>query len=106
MPSAPISRRGLLTAAAAGLAAPAFEGQETHGAAPLPPPDEAAVNAKHANVLRKYGDRLSEPQKVRAREILVRHQRMLMRVRDFALENGDAPATGLRLVDGVNGHAR
>ena len=104
MASSTISRRGLLAVAASGLAAPALEGQETP--APLPPPDEGAVNAKHANVLRKYGDRLSERQRVRAREILVRHQRMLMRVRDFALENSDAPATGLRLVDGANGHGR
>ena len=105
MPSASISRRGLLIAAS-GLAAPALEGQESQGFTPLPPSDEAAVNAKHANVIRKYGDRLSEQQRVRAREILVSHQRMLMRVRDFALENSDAPATGLRLVDGVNRHAR
>jgi hypothetical protein len=104
IPSAPISRRGLLAAAASGLAVPALEGEESP--APLPPSDEAAVNAKHANVLRKYGDGLSERQKVRAREIIVRHQRMLMRVRDFALENSDAPATGLRLVDGLNGHGR
>jgi hypothetical protein len=48
-------------------------------------------------VIRKYGDRLSPAQKVRAREILVRHQRMLKRIRAFALENSDAPATGLRL---------
>ena len=106
MPSASISRRGLLTAVASGLTAPALEGQETRGPAPLPPPDEAAANAKHANVLRKYGDRLSEQQRVRAREIIVRHKRMLMRVRGFALENSDAPATGLRLVDGLNGHGR
>jgi hypothetical protein len=34
---------------------------------------------------------------VRAREILVSQQRMLKRIRDFKLENSDAPATGLRL---------
>jgi hypothetical protein len=43
--SSTISRRGLLAAAASGLAAPALEGQESP--APLPAPDEAAVNAKH-----------------------------------------------------------
>jgi len=59
--------------------------------------DQAAVEAKYANVIRKYGDRLSAAQRTRARETLVSHQRMLMRIRDFALENGDAPATGLRL---------
>ena len=55
------------------------------------------MDAKYANVVRKYGERLSEEQKTRVRTVLARHQRMLMRVREFPLENGDAPATGLRL---------
>ena len=95
-----ISRRGWVVAAAAILSSQALGAQEERASPTLPPADEAAVEAKYANVIRKYGDRLSEPQKARAREIIVRHQRMLMRVRDFALENGDAPATGLRLYPG------
>jgi hypothetical protein len=53
------------------------------------------VDAKYASVI-PSGDRLSEAQRTRAREILVRHQRMLMQMREFALESNDAPATSLR----------
>lgn len=91
-----VSRRQLIAGAAAALPAAAAAQQNDAGPT-LPPADQAAVDAKYANVIRKYGERLSESQRSRAREILARHQRMLMRVRDFALENGDAPATGFRL---------
>jgi hypothetical protein len=64
---------------------------------PLPPQDQAEVDAKFADMVRKYGDRLTEDQKTRARGVLARHQRMLMRVREFPLENGDASATELHL---------
>src|SRR5262245_38698718 len=93
-----VSRRGLVFGAAVAALSPgALESQDNPAPAPLPQADQAAVDAKYTNVIRKYGDRLSEAQRTRAREILARHQRMLMRVRDFALENGDAPATSLRL---------
>jgi hypothetical protein len=78
------------------LPAPELISQNTPPAS-LPAADEAAVNAKYANVIRSYGDRLSPAQRLRARETLVQHQRMLKRIREFALENGYAPATGLRL---------
>jgi hypothetical protein len=89
-----ISRRRLVVAAAAGIST---RGLRSQNAPSLPSVDEKAVEAKYANVIRKYGDRLSEPQRTRVRETLARHQRMLMRVRDFSLENGDAPATSFRL---------
>jgi hypothetical protein len=92
-----VSRRKLIVGSAAVLAATASPEQENSSGTDLPSADRAAVDAKYTNVIRKYGERLSEAQRARAREVLVRHQRMLMRVRDFALENGDAPATGLRL---------
>jgi hypothetical protein len=92
-----VSRRKLMAGTAAVLTATAVPAQQNDAGTGLPPADQAAVDAKHANVMRKYGERLSEAQQTRAREIIVRHQRMLMRVREFALENGDAPATGLRL---------
>ncbi|MDR3701917.1 MAG: hypothetical protein P4L56_19870 [Candidatus Sulfopaludibacter sp.] len=97
-----ISRRsfGRRTAWAAAVSAfdpadalPQGRGPQT----PLPPDDQAEVDAKFAGVIRKYGARLSEEQKTRVRTVLGRHQRMLMRIREFALDNGDAPATGLRL---------
>ena len=65
--------------------------------APLPAQDQAEVDAKFADMIRKYGGRLTDEQKTRAHGVLARHQRMLMRVREFPLENGDAPATGLQL---------
>ena len=92
-----VSRRKLMAGTAAALTAAAAPAQENSSGAGLPPADQAAVDAKYANVIRKYGERLSDDQRARAREVLVRHQQMLMRVRDLALENGDAPATGLRL---------
>ena len=92
-----LSRRKLIVGTAAALSATAAPAQENDSGTGLPAADRAAVDAKYNNVIRKYGERLSEAQRTRAREVLVRHQRMLMRVRDFALENGDAPATGLRL---------
>lgn len=57
----------------------------------------SSVDAKYANVLRKYGDRISEAQRIRVRETIVRHERMLERIRNFALTNADAPATGFEL---------
>jgi hypothetical protein len=88
-------RRAALATAAGTLSPPLLESQQKANGPPAG--DEAAVNAKYANVIRKYGTRLSPAQRVRAREILVEHQKMLKRIRDFALENNDAPATGLRL---------
>ena len=88
-------RRAALAAIAGTFSSPLLDSQEA--AHTLPAGDQAAVAAKFANVIRKYGDRLSPAQRVRARETLVSHQQMLKRIRDFALENGDAPATGLRL---------
>lgn len=55
------------------------------------------MDARFANVIRQYGERLNEEQRDRVRTVLARHQRMLMRIREFPLGNGDAPATGLRL---------
>ena len=64
---------------------------------PLDEGEQAEVDAKFADVIRKYGSRLSDEQKTRVRNVLGRHQRMLARVRSFPLENSDPPATGLRL---------
>ena len=55
------------------------------------------MDAKFSDVVRKYGDRLSDEQKTRVRGVLANHQRMLARVRVFPIDNSDAPATGLRL---------
>ena len=89
------SRRQLGRCAA--LAAAGAVGVPATAQSPVTPENETVVDAKYANVLRKYGDRLSEEQRTRARETIVSHGRMLARIRDFPLENGDAPATGFRL---------
>jgi hypothetical protein len=97
------TRRGLgrraALAVAAGLAAdgPTPASPQFQGQAPLEPADQAEVEAKYNEVVRKYGSRLTDEQKTRVRGVIGRHQRMLARVRAFNVENGDAPATGLRL---------
>ena len=95
-----MSRRGFgkrAALAALAAAAAAASPQARIGGPPLSAADEAEVDAKFANVIRQYGDRLDEGQRNRVRTVLERHQRMLVHVREFTLENGDAPATGLRL---------
>ena len=91
-----VSRRGALRVAAGALG-PALLAQNRNQT-PLAASDQAEVDVKFANIIRKYGDRLSEEQRTRVRGVLARHQRMLARVRAFPLENSDSPATGLRLV--------
>lgn len=53
----------------------------------------AEVEAKLANIVRRYGSRLSEEQRVHLRKILVYNEKMLASVRAFPLENGDSPAS-------------
>ena len=53
----------------------------------------AEVEAKLANIVRKYGSRLSQDERVHLRKILVYNEKMLASVRAFSLENGDSPAT-------------
>jgi hypothetical protein len=96
--SSRFSRRGLGSRIAAAALLPAVASPQGRGQVPMPPADQAEIDAQFANVLRKWGDRLSDEQKVRVRAAMVRHHRMLMRIRAFPIENGDAPATGLRLI--------
>lgn len=55
------------------------------------------VDAKRANIIRKYGDRLSEEQRQRLRRILVYDEKMMDGIRAVHLENGDPPASVLRI---------
>jgi hypothetical protein len=55
------------------------------------------VDAKLANIVRKYGDRLSEEQRGHLRKILVRNQKMMDGIRAFPLQNGDPPASVLKV---------
>jgi hypothetical protein len=57
----------------------------------------ADVDAKLANIFRKYGSRFDAQQKARLRRILVENEHLMAPVRAFPLENGDPPASVLRI---------
>lgn len=63
----------------------------------LTPEQTAEVDARLANILRKYGTRFTAEQKERLRRILAQNERMMAPVRAFALQNGDPPASVLRI---------
>lgn len=56
------------------------------------------MDARWKEAVRRYGGRLSGEQKARIRRVLVQNEQMLAPVREFAVANGDAPATSLKLV--------
>ena len=60
------------------------------------------VDAKLANIIRKYGERLSEEQRKHLRKILAYNEIMLAPIRAFLLQNGDPPVTALKLSSGEN----
>jgi hypothetical protein len=90
-------RRAALAGALSAWKPSSAPAQERGGQPPLPAKDQAEVDAKFEHMVHLYGDRLNDEQKTRARTVLARHQRMLMHVREFPLDNGDAPATELHL---------
>lgn len=77
--------------------APAPGLAQTGGAPEVPPDQTAEVEARLQEVIRRYGDRLSEDQRTRLRRVLTQNVRMLQAIRTFPLQNGDAPATSLKL---------
>jgi len=81
-----------LGAAAAGIPQqPAGEGPK------LSPAAMAEVEAKVAEILRRYGNRLDEAQKADIRRLVRETQAQLEALRAFPLENIDEPATILHL---------
>jgi hypothetical protein len=70
------------------------EGQTTTD---LTPEQSQEVEAKLANIIRKWGSRLSEDERKHLRRILAYNERMLASIRSFPLENGDPPASVLRV---------
>jgi hypothetical protein len=64
--------------------------------AKLSPAARGEVEAKVADLFRKYGDRLSEEQKADIRRIMAESQEGLEKMRAFTLENGDQPADAFR----------
>ena len=77
--------------------APGASQQQGADLSDLSPQARAEIDAKVENVIRRWGDRLSDDQKTRARTIITRHVRMLETVRKFPLHNGDSPASVLKL---------
>jgi len=65
--------------------------------AKLSPAAQAEVQAKIASIFRKYGDRLSDEQKADIRRAMAETQEGLEKMRAFALENSDQPATVFKL---------
>lgn len=57
---------------------------------------QAEVAMKANNLFRKYGSRFNDEQKTDIRRILAETQDGLEKMRAFALENGDQPATVFR----------
>jgi hypothetical protein len=79
----------------------AADEQET-GTPKLTPEQSRDVEAKLANIIRKYGERLSEEQRKHLRRILAYNETMLAPIRAYALQNGDPPVTVLKLSSGEN----
>lgn len=66
----------------------------------LTPEQRAEVEGRLANIVRKYGDRLTEEQRQHLRRNLEYHQTLLAPVRAFPLDQGDSPAFTLKLATG------
>ncbi len=77
-------------------------GEQETAAVKLTPEQSRDVEAKLANIIRKYGERLSEEQRQHLRRILAYNETMLAPIRAFALQNGDPPVTVLKLSSGEN----
>jgi hypothetical protein len=71
--------------------------QETAASLKLTPEQSRDVETKLANIIRKYGERLSEEQRGHLRKILAYNETMLAPIRAFTLQNGDPPITVLKL---------
>jgi hypothetical protein len=76
--------------------------QETASSLKLTPEQGRDVEAKLANIIRKYGERLSEEQRQHLRKILAYNETMLAPIRAFTLQNGDPPVMVLKLSSGKN----
>jgi hypothetical protein len=59
---------------------------------------QAEIDARVADVFRRYGDRLSAEQKTEVRRLVGELQKSLDKLREYPLGNGDQPATVLRVM--------
>jgi hypothetical protein len=76
----------------AGTQAASSAATPREGPPPLPPADQAEVDAKYDAMIARYGSRLTDEQKTQARQALEFMQRGLEPLRSFPLENADEPA--------------
>ena len=117
-PDTKISRRDFAVSAALATAAiaaaptdvlaqekPAAEAAKPEATQPpkLSAASQAEVEARYAELLRKYGTRLSEEQKKDVHKSLVSQQQSLDQIRAFPLENWDEPATIFKAVVAAKG---
>lgn len=68
----------------------------------LTPAQLQEVDAWFKETVRRYGDRLSDEQRSRMRHILAQNQRLLAPIRAFPMDNGDTPATTLKLLEDIS----
>ncbi|HEX2327112.1 MAG TPA: hypothetical protein VHN74_00200 [Candidatus Angelobacter sp.] len=80
----------------AGGAEKTLEQRAQEAMSKLKPQAQAEVEAKFANIVRKYGSRLNDEQRLDIRRSLAETQDGLEKLRAFVLENGDEPATVYR----------
>ncbi|HET9182788.1 MAG TPA: hypothetical protein VFP59_11690 [Candidatus Angelobacter sp.] len=75
----------------------AHDAKTSAAMAKLSPAAQAEVEMKVASIFRKYGNRLSNEQKADIQRAMAESQDGLEKMRAFVLENGDEPATVLKL---------
>jgi len=95
-----ITRRGFTKSAAIAAASVtalvsdgAFGGQNPA----LTSAGQAEVDASVSTIIRKYGNRLTDPQKLDIRRIMTDNQKSLEAMRSFPLTNADQPANVLKI---------
>lgn len=64
----------------------------------LSPEAQAEVDGKIKEIFRKHGSKLSDEQKADIRKVMAETQGGLEKMRAFALDNGDQPATVLKFI--------
>lgn len=109
--SAPVTRRQFGKQAAwAGLSA-ALAVTPVAGQSQAPPAagkeTSAGVDseARYQEIIRRYGERLSEEQRKRLRKILAYNEKLLAPIRAFPLENGQPAATVLKFYEDAGAFA-
>jgi hypothetical protein len=95
--AASLGSPGLLSSAVGAEAPPEQQHKPDQPLQGLTPEQAAEVEARLASALDKYGSRLSPDQTKHLRRILAQNERLLAPVRAFPLQNGDPPASVLRI---------